>query len=719
MFAFEARSRARFLLLALLILSLLLVVSAAAQAQSQATVCGARVIGEFSHDDPPDNWYFNGEAGQTVKISMWNTNDSGLDSRLVLRNDGGYVLGRSRGSGDAYLEATLDNAGTYSIEATRASSDVGKYSLSLICESPPPAEEPTESDDRPVESTENQAAADEPTSSDDSSASLDAIIVEGNCSLRDAIESANEDRPVDGCRAGSGADTIILRADVTLSRQLIVRSTITIEGNDHSISGGGRTRIFRVQGNGDLTINDVTLQHGVGLPEIKLPGEAAGAHGGVIYNKGKLTITGSIFSDNSASGGGAIANRGFATLTVTDSVFSGNYAEYSGGAIWNYDDDVSVTISRSEFRHNSAKYGGAILNGYGPSMRITESVFSGNAARWNGGAIANSDDVSISNSEFRRNSARDPGGAISNRGDASVSNSIFSDNSPDDCEGLTCVSVPGGGPTSRQEEDSSAVTITDNPGDSGGSATEVAVSHDQLIAVEHIACTADDIYFILRLKSDTPVSEHLFEAHVSTDGDAVLTDILPMPTVKSLPERLASVVTLTLAAEGVSAGVLATTGIPLAGTVFKAGAELGEWIDEQFTSSSSPLHFRLTWYNTDVHPGIERYLVHATRSGADSGSLRLATRLAPLTEVASWTRDVAEEDTYSTGIKNAIDVAIYWMGADPGGFGTGSELADSAIDMIASPAEWVLDKVVTGPVAYMAERFFTESGVTTAPQRIC
>ena len=38
---------------------------------------------------------------------------------------------------------------------------------------------------------------------------------------------------------------------------------------------------------------------------------------------------------------------------------------------------------------------------------------------------------------------------------------------------------------------------------------------------------------------------------------------------------------------------------------------------------------------------------------------------------------------------------------------------------VKSLPERLLKEVVTGPVAYWAERFLTESGVTTAPVEIC
>ena len=82
------------------------------------------------------------------------------------------------------------------------------------------------------------------------------ITVNETCSLVDAIKSAENDAVSGGCPAGSGADTIEISADITLSAALWdIRTTVTINGNGHSVNGNGesavdepRFRIFLVVG---------------------------------------------------------------------------------------------------------------------------------------------------------------------------------------------------------------------------------------------------------------------------------------------------------------------------------------------------------------------------------------------------------------------------------------------------------------------------------------
>ncbi len=161
--------------------------------------------------------------------------------------------------------------------------------------------------------------------------------------------------------------------------------------------------------------------------------------GGAIYNggEGTLTIGNSDFSGNSAIGdeddpdsigsGGAVSNRG--ELSIRDSTFSGNSADW-GGAIINWDEELNIT--NSTFSGNSAGSGGAINNVEDGELSISDSSFSGNSAG-SGGAINNGGDLTIGSSSFSGNSADGAGGAVYNAGygELSISDSSFSGSSAD------------------------------------------------------------------------------------------------------------------------------------------------------------------------------------------------------------------------------------------------------------------------------------------------
>ncbi|MCE2470852.1 MAG: hypothetical protein J4G18_02945 [Anaerolineae bacterium] len=135
-----------------------------------------------------------------------------------------------------------------------------------------------------IESTSPEAAASSPH--------------KGVCTLYDRILAANSNQVVGYCPAGTNHDIITLTEDITLRLPLPpITGTITVEGGGHTISGKKSFRIFLVSG-GNLTVNNLTLKDG--------------------------------FSED---GGGAIHVRNGGWLTVNDSVFIGNRAGLSGGAI--------------------------------------------------------------------------------------------------------------------------------------------------------------------------------------------------------------------------------------------------------------------------------------------------------------------------------------------------------------------------------------------------
>ena len=303
-----------------------------------------------------------------------------------------------------------------------------------------------------------------------SSAYAADIRLSSRCTLADAIIAANNDRAEGNCPAGRGADTIILSQDITLRAELpAITSKITIEGNGYTISGNNRYRIFYNDG-GTLTINNLTMTEGKTKGVADAGGSAifngkdgklnitnsnfshnSALRGGAVFNGGELSISNSAFNRNSADRlGGAIANWG--ELSISDSSFNDNSADESGaiynegelyisdssfsdnsadesGAIYN---EGELSIVNSSFSNNSAEWGGAIRNWKDGELSISDSAFSGNSAERSGGAITNGEDgeLSIVSSTFSNNSATDGlGGAVLNGGELSIVNSAFSDNS--------------------------------------------------------------------------------------------------------------------------------------------------------------------------------------------------------------------------------------------------------------------------------------------------
>ncbi|MDQ3817623.1 MAG: DUF5011 domain-containing protein, partial [Acidobacteriota bacterium] len=225
---------------------------------------------------------------------------------------------------------------------------------------------------------------------------LDANDATKNCTLREAINAANNH---------TGTDTIdfSVTGEITLTSALPdIADHLIINGPGANLltvkrdSGASNFRIFEIM-SGTVAINGLTISGGKGTG-------ATFRGGGGIYNiGGTLTVSDCTFSDNSGvdTGGGAIYNS--ATLTVINSTFSGN-GGFAGGAISN---ERMLTISNSTFFDNGGKFGGAILNG--GSMTVSNSTIYGNSAGGDGGGINNAGTLNLRSSIVANNTAIEGG----------------------------------------------------------------------------------------------------------------------------------------------------------------------------------------------------------------------------------------------------------------------------------------------------------------------
>ena len=152
--------------------------------------------------------------------------------------------------------------------------------------------------------------------------------------------------------------------------------------------------------------------------------------GGVLYTFGKLKVEDSYFITNqTGDSGGAVKFEG-SNASFEKSKFEGNISvDGDGGAINTQTGSVIDYIKNSEFLNNRCNYdGGAISTSGGFIETIDNTVFEGNFARGEGGAIwvvmdtpthTEKPPVLIKNSIFKNNEAGS-GGAISTGTDEEV-----------------------------------------------------------------------------------------------------------------------------------------------------------------------------------------------------------------------------------------------------------------------------------------------------------
>jgi CSLREA domain-containing protein len=228
---------------------------------------------------------------------------------------------------------------------------------------------------------------------------LDGIENGGTCSLREAVEAANQNAAILGCAGDTaGADTILLQSGQTYRLTGHAAPEDSNASGDLDVVGGGGTTI-RSTGPGLATIDaDSTTVAG---PADNVRGRAidilTGA-GAVVLER--IRVTGGAATDS--TGGGGIRTR--APLTLTESEVSGNTVgvfagtvNFGGGGIL-VQDPGSLTLSRSTVAGNlvranpaslgdSARGGGiAFFSSSGP-LDATNSTISSNQVDSSGNTV--------------------------------------------------------------------------------------------------------------------------------------------------------------------------------------------------------------------------------------------------------------------------------------------------------------------------------------------
>ena len=219
-----------------------------------------------------------------------------------------------------------------------------------------------------------------------------------------------------------------------------------------TVSGSNFTNNIKNYKNGDrlvgavATIGDATVSGSNFVNNSGRWGGAISATGAELRkNSSTLTVSNTIFKDNSALYAGAVYIWG-SNYNIADCVFDNNTAfgkgnmtpnNNNGGAlvvsqVSRFNEPITGTISGSKFTNNKAQYGGAAYFNKG-FVTITDSVFENNVATAEGGAVdfshASVKDlvVSINNSSFVGNKAP-VAGAIFTNVDSKITNSNFTKN---------------------------------------------------------------------------------------------------------------------------------------------------------------------------------------------------------------------------------------------------------------------------------------------------
>jgi hypothetical protein len=285
----------------------------------------------------------------------------------------------------------------------------------------------------------------------------------GPGSFRAAILQANLDNPAPDVivfsNTTAGGNTNFFDGSMhtitLLSGLPTVNDPVTITGpgaNAVTLSGGGNTgRLFNDAAT-SLSVSGMTLTGGV------LNG--AGAAFNMVNGNETLSITNSVITGNSASFAGAAVYHQFGgSVTITGSTVSNNTS--GGGAIWmneNGNGTGALNLVNSSVINNlSSGQGGAIGYFWGGPLNITSSSITGNSASgvggvayfWGSDGFGNGNyNVTISNSTLANNTSGSGGGGAINfdtgSGIVNVTSSTFTGNVATGSNGGVFI-VDGGG----------------------------------------------------------------------------------------------------------------------------------------------------------------------------------------------------------------------------------------------------------------------------------
>ena len=314
-----------------------------------------------------------------------------------------------------------------------------------------------------------------------------AIYNDGSLTLSDVKLSDNAADSYGGAVFNNGE--LVVSDSVFDSNDIVNRGSASVDYGGAAIynwydgvltvSGSNFTNNIKNYKNGDnlvgaiTTIGNATVVGSNFVNNSGRWGGAISATGAELRkNSSTLTVSNTIFKDNSALYAGAVYIWG-SNYNIADCVFDNNTAfgkgnmtpnNNNGGAlvvsqVSRFNEPITGTISGSKFTNNKAQYGGAAYFNKG-FVTITDSVFENNVATAEGGAvdfshasvkdlvvsINNSSfvgnkapvagaiftnvDSKITNSKFINNSAAKIGGAICNVNDLTVENSKFVNNTP-------------------------------------------------------------------------------------------------------------------------------------------------------------------------------------------------------------------------------------------------------------------------------------------------
>ena len=138
-----------------------------------------------------------------------------------------------------------------------------------------------------------------------------------------------------------------------------------------TIAGGGRSRVFQVDGGVTANFSGLTVTGGA----------TDGNGGGLNVQGGSISLTDCNIIDNSASNNGGGLYNSYGTLSLTDCNVNGNSSSLNGGGLFNSSGTVTLTncsISGNSVASSAVSFGGGVYNR--GNITLSHCTITGNSA---------------------------------------------------------------------------------------------------------------------------------------------------------------------------------------------------------------------------------------------------------------------------------------------------------------------------------------------------
>lgn len=164
----------------------------------------------------------------------------------------------------------------------------------------------------------------------------------------------------------SGQTLPLTSGDILIDNDLTIDASALPAGL--VLDGGGLDRVFTIAAGAAVSLIGVEIRNG------------SQSTGGGIHNDGDLTLVDCRFENNHASGwGGGLFNNVNATATVRGCTFTGNTSGSVAAAIWN-NQNASLTVINTTVSGNYAFWNGGALLNYQGNVSLFHSTITDNSA---------------------------------------------------------------------------------------------------------------------------------------------------------------------------------------------------------------------------------------------------------------------------------------------------------------------------------------------------